>query len=93
MHACSKLASCWSPPPHSHDEQVLAKWLGCFEFEITVGGQVVEWVLGSIRSVWSDAAWQQHLASTSAFLARFMPLQHTQQGAVEVTYKARLNRN
>lgn len=45
--------------------------------------QVVEWVLGSIRSVWVDAAWQQHLASCSAFLARFMPLRAS-QGTIEV---------
>ena len=45
--------------------------------------QVVEWVLGSIRTVWMDAAWQQHLASSSAFLGRFMPLRAS-QGTVEV---------
>ncbi|BDA43725.1 Exportin-5 [Coccomyxa sp. Obi] len=45
--------------------------------------QVVEWVLGSIRSVWVGAAWQQHLASSSAFLARFMPLRAS-QGTIEI---------
>ena len=46
--------------------------------------QVVEWVLGSVRSVWSDAGWQQHLATLPAFLSHYMPLQTSPQGSVEV---------
>ena len=46
--------------------------------------QVVEWVLGNVRSAWTDPQWQQHVASPAAFLKRYMPVEHGLNGSPEV---------
>ena len=46
--------------------------------------QVVEWVLGSVRSTWTAPEWGQHVASPAAFLAHYMPVEQSPQGVAEV---------
>ena len=46
--------------------------------------QVVEWVLGSVQSVWTDPHWQQHVALPAAFLKHYMPVQYSPEGSPEV---------
>ena len=53
--------------------------------------QVVEWVLGSVRSAWTAPAWQQHVASPAAFLKHYMPVERSLQGAAEVLLRTCLH--
>lgn len=46
--------------------------------------QVVEWVLGPVRTAWESPDWQQRLASVDSFLECFAPMQTTPDGSVEV---------
>ena len=46
--------------------------------------QVVEWVLGSVRSAWTDPEWRQHVASPAAFLKHYMPVECSPQSSAEV---------
>ena len=48
--------------------------------------QVVEWVLGSVRSAWTAPEWQQHVASPAAFLKHYMPVERSPQGTAEVLF-------
>ena len=46
--------------------------------------QVVEWVLGPVRTAWTSPQWQQRLSSMDAFMACFLPLQQAPDGTLQV---------
>ena len=45
---------------------------------------MAEWVLASVRSLWTDPSWQHNLTSTQAFIAAYMPVSLGPNNTVEV---------
>jgi len=49
--------------------------------------QVVEWVLGPIRALWTSQDWLHHLATPDAFYVRFVSITEAADGRAEVPKK------
>ncbi len=61
--------------------------------DIVVFGQVVEWVLGGVRTEWQSTAFQAALDSPAAFVSHYISLHADAAGQPEVCLYAHIARS
>lgn len=62
-------------------------------YDIVVLGQVVEWVLGGVRTEWQSTAFQAALDSPAAFVSHYISLHADAAGQPEVCSYAHISRS